>query len=153
MGYWRKAKKLFFVLPSMAGTILFYLFPLCYCFLYAFSRTPGRFTFGGLENYNSLFHSDSFRLALGNTWLMMAACVGSLAVLSLFFVYILDASKGVLGVLVVLSMPMLLPATLITRCMEGGGTGSAAYAFADLSVEVHGISCFTAEDDGADHEP
>lgn len=119
MRHWRKTKKLFFVLPSMVGTVLFYLFPLGYCFLYAFSSTPGRFTFGGLENYNSLIHSDSFLLALGNTWLLMLGCVGSVAVLSLFFVYILDASKGVLGILLVFSLPMLLPATLITRCMEG----------------------------------
>lgn len=119
MRHWRRIKKILFVLPGMAGTILFYFFPLCYCFIYAFSATPGRFTFGGLENYGSLLHSDSFLLALGNTWLLMLACVGALILLSLFFVYLLDASKGVMAVLLVFSLPMLLPAALITRCMEG----------------------------------
>lgn len=115
---WRKTRKWLFVLPSMLGTMLFYLFPLCYCFLYAFSGTSGRFTFAGLTNYESVVRSESFRLAFGNTWMLMLGCVGTLVLFTLLFVYILDATKKVLGALLVFSLPLLLPATLITHYME-----------------------------------
>lgn len=114
----KEVNKLLFVLPSMVGIIIFYLLSLCYCFLYSFSGTSGRFRYNGFKNYVTLFQSKTFRMAFGNTYLMMILFIGILMVISLFFVYYLDTSKGTLGILLMCSLPMLLPATLIVRCVE-----------------------------------
>ena len=114
----REGKKLLFILPSGAGILIFYLLPLIYCFLYAFSGTSGRFRFAGGTNYFSLLRSETFRLAIGNTYLMMFLCVAVLMLVSLVLVYFLDSGKGTLGLLLICSLPMLLPGTLIVRCLE-----------------------------------
>lgn len=118
MKHQKELSKLAFILPSGIGTVIFYLIPLCYCFVYAFSGTSGRFTYAGFKNYISLFQSGAFRLALGNTYFLMAICIGTLILLSLGLVYFLDTSKRTLGAMLIFSLPMLLPATLITRCVE-----------------------------------
>lgn len=102
----REYKKLLFILPSILGVLTFCLFPLCYCFLFAFSNRAGRFAFGGLVNYISLFESESFRKAFGNTYFLMLLCIGILFLLSLVFIYFLDASEKNLACLVIFSLPM-----------------------------------------------
>ena len=57
MKHQKELSKLAFILPSGIGTVIFYLIPLCYCFVYAFSGTSGRFTYAGFKNYISLFQS------------------------------------------------------------------------------------------------
>ena len=118
MGLRREYKKLLFIVPSILGILTFYLFPLSYCFLFAFSNRAGRFAFGGLVNYISLFESESFRKAFGNTYFLMLLCIGILFLLSLVFIYFLDASEKNLACLVIFSLPMLLPPTLIVKCIS-----------------------------------
>jgi len=57
-------------------------------------------------------------LALGNTYLLMLLYVMILIFLALVLVYFLDTTKGTLGLLLVFSLPMLLPATLSTQCIK-----------------------------------
>lgn len=113
----KECKKILFILPSAVGTLVFYLFPLFYCLVYAFSSRTGRFQFGGLSNYISLFKSEGFRMALGNTYFMLTVSIGVLFLVTLILVYFLDASKQNLALLLVFSLPMLLPPTLIIQCM------------------------------------
>lgn len=110
-------KEMMFIFPNALGVAVFYLFPLCYCFLYAFSSRAGKFAFGGLMNYISLFQSESFRIAFSNTFWLMFVCIGALLIIALVLVYFLDASKRNLMCLAIFTLPMLLPPNLVTRCV------------------------------------
>jgi len=114
----KELPKLIFLLPSAAGTLLFFLLPLCYCMVFACSSTSGRFTFAGGNNYIALFESETFRRALGNTYLMLFLSVGILVLIAMLLLYFLDAGKGTLGALLIFSLPMLLPPVLIVRVLE-----------------------------------
>lgn len=116
----QEGNKLAFILPSVIVTFVFYLFPLVYCLLYAFSGTSGHFTYAGISNYLSLFQNETFQLALKNTYFLMLLCVMTIVFFSLMIVYYLDTSKVVLGVLLIFSLPMLIPPTMITQCMKEG---------------------------------
>ncbi len=116
-----KGKRLLFLLPSALGLMCFYLFPLCYCFLYAFSKRTGRFSFGGFTNYIALFRSESFFMAFQNTYFLMFACIGVLLLVTLVLIYFLDATKKNLICLVVLALPMLMPPALVTQCVGDFG--------------------------------
>ena len=89
----KELPKLIFLLPSAAGTLLFFLLPLCYCMVFACSSTSGRFTFAGGNNYIALFESETFRRALGNTYLMLFLSVGILVLIAMLLLYFLDAGK------------------------------------------------------------
>ena len=107
--------RIMFLLPSVIGTLTFFLVPVCYCFIYSFSRTSGRVRYAGAANYVSLHQSEAFRQAMGNTYLLMLVYIGVLMIFSLTIVYFLDASVKKLGMMLVFSLPMLLPPTLIAR--------------------------------------
>ena len=105
-------------MPGVIGLLIFYLLPLGYCALFSFSATSGRFMFVGTQNYKSLFDSAAFKLGLGNTYFLMATFLLILNLLATALVYFLDTSKGTLGVLLISALPMLLPPTLIARCLQ-----------------------------------
>lgn len=107
-----------FIAPGVVGLLTFYLLPLFYCFLFAFSGTSGRFTFVGIKNYVSLVGSGTFRLALGNTYFLMLTFLLVINFTATLLVYFLDTSKGTLGILLISTLPMLLPPTLIARCLQ-----------------------------------
>ena len=111
-------KPILFWLPSGVGTMIFYLLPLCYCFLFGFSKTSGRFSFTGLDNYISLFASESFWRGFANTFVLLALCVGSVLLLTLGAVYVLDTRKTNLVWFMIFCLPMLLPPTLIVEFMK-----------------------------------
>jgi len=115
--YIKEQEKLQFMVPGLVGLLIFYLLPLCYCILYSFSATSGRFIFVGIKNYVSLLESGAFRLALENTYVLMVIFLLTLNLLATLLVYCLDASRGILGMLLVSSLPMLLPPVLIARCL------------------------------------
>ncbi|MBE5893548.1 MAG: sugar ABC transporter permease [Lachnospiraceae bacterium] len=114
----KEQEKLRFITPGLVGLLIFYLLPLCYCALFSFSATSGRFSFDGVKNYESLLESGTFRMALGNTYFLMATFLLVLYLLTILLVYFLDTSKGTLGVLLISALPMLLPPTLITKCLQ-----------------------------------
>lgn len=95
--------------------MIFYLLPLCYCFFFGFSKTSGRFSFAGVQNYVSLFASESFWRGFSNTFVLLALCVGSVLLVSLGCVYVLDARKINLICFMIFCLPMLLPPVLIVE--------------------------------------
>lgn len=97
---------------------MFYLLPLGYCFIFSFSGSSGRFSFVGFENFISLLQSKSFQRALGNTYMVMLICMTVMMLITLIFVYYLDAASGVIKWLLLFSLPMLMPSTLIARFMQ-----------------------------------
>lgn len=70
-----------FVLPFLAGFSVFYLFPFVWSVLYSFTDGIGGMRFVGLAQYQSLFQSEAFRIAAGNT-LKFAAIGVPLAIVS-----------------------------------------------------------------------
>ena len=111
-------KRLGFLLPSLIGTLVFFLIPLCYCLIFSMSATFGRFTFVGLQNFTSLFRSHTFLLALQNTFLLMLLYIIALLILSLAVDYLLDNTKAVVGILTLSSIVMFLPSALIVSCIS-----------------------------------
>ena len=110
-------KKFLFIIPSLSGIVIFYLFPICYCLVYSFSSKGGRFFFSGLINYISLIRSQAFRMAFGNTYFLMLLYIGIEILVSLGLIYFLDASRRNLICLAAFSLPILLPPTLIVKCL------------------------------------
>lgn len=64
---------LLFLLPSLAGLLVFYIIPFFSSFYYAVTDTVGGFT--GLANFSSTLGSSSFLRAVGNTVFFMLICV------------------------------------------------------------------------------
>ncbi len=108
-------KQIAFLLPSLLGLTAFFLVPLFYCFAFSASRTFGQFRFAGMDNYLSLAHSKAFRLAYGNTFILMAVYITVLLSLSLLASYVLENSKGIMAFLAVMSAAMFLPSILIIK--------------------------------------
>ena len=113
-----RGKQLAFLFPSFLGTAAFFLLPLFYCLIYSVSRTFGRFNFTGLDNYISLLGSGAFRLAFGNTFLLMFAYIALLLFISLLANYILDPSEGATAFLSILSLSIFLPSVLIVNFID-----------------------------------
>ena len=114
----KELEKLRFIAPGLVGLLIFYLLPLCYCALFSFSATSGRFIFVGINNYESLLTSGAFKMALGNTYFLMLTFLLILNLTAMVLVYFLDTSKGTLGVLLISTLPMLLPPSLIARWLQ-----------------------------------
>ena len=81
-----------FVLPFLAGFALFYLIPFVWSIRYTFTKGPGGLYFVGLENYQDIFQSAAFRLAVGNTFRFILIGVPLLMALS-FGIALLLAEK------------------------------------------------------------
>lgn len=81
-----------FLLPSLAGVMIFVLIP----FLDAFRRSfftamSGQFV--GLQNYVNVFHTKAFRAAVSNTARFMGICIPALILLSLFVAVTINQSR------------------------------------------------------------
>ena len=107
-----------FLFPSIVGVLCFFFFPLCYCLLFSFSRTFGRFRFAGFDNFISLFHSETFRLALWNTFSLLVIYLAVLYLLAMGTIYLLDRSKSTIAFLCIISISMFFPPALITNCVQ-----------------------------------
>ena len=108
-------KKLLFLLPGLLGAVVFFALPLCYCLLFSFSGTFGRFQFSGRRNYLALFSSDAFRLAFRNTFLLLTLFVSAVLVLALGVVYVLNNSPRASMGLLLCAVTMFLPSALIVN--------------------------------------
>ncbi len=60
-------KGILFVLPFLTGFSVFYLIPFVWSVMYSFTDGIGGVRFVGLAHYLSLFQSEAFRIAAGNT--------------------------------------------------------------------------------------
>ena len=98
-----KNKGLMFVLPSIAGMFLFYIYPFARSLLRSFSN--------GIYAYSSLFSSEAFLLAAQNTALFLVLGLILIGILSLGLAFIFQnmTTSGVSALL----LPMLLPSGII----------------------------------------
>lgn len=73
---------LLFILPSLAGCLIFVVVPFGGAIVQSFTRGLSP-TFAGFANYTAIFENVSFRQALSNTLRFTALCVPALLALSL----------------------------------------------------------------------
>lgn len=112
-----------FVLPSLAGVLLFFVVPFLIHIVYSFSNSVASFDFAGLLNYKSLFVSDAFRLSFRNTALFLAAGIVLLLVLSngmaLLFDYSMKRRLTLAGTALMGSVvPMIIPTGSVLVFMQ-----------------------------------
>ena len=134
---WKQAG---FMLPSLLGLTAFFLVPLFYCVVFSVSRTFGQFRFAGLDNYLSLMNSKAFRLAYGNTFVLMTGYILALLALSLLVSYVLESSKGAMAFLAAMSAAMFLPSALIVRFVDllpGGAEKAPRLVFLFIFLWKH----------------
>lgn len=99
-----------FALPVLAGTALFFLFPLCLTVYYSFTYGIGGVQFAGLSNYVSVFSSPRFQLALCNTLRFGVLSVCGVSLLGLAFALVLRQKfPGLRAVLRTLVFPSIVP--------------------------------------------
>ena len=110
MAFWGAA----FILPSLAGVLLFFVVPFGINIIYSFSRNVASFDFVGFSNYRELFASDAFQLSLRNTTAFLFAGILLLLilanVLALLFDYSIKRKLYLAGAALMGSVvPMIIP--------------------------------------------
>lgn len=119
----RDAKEKIFMLPGLAGFLLFSLIPFGMAVMYAFVRTPFDFSFVGFDNIVKTVRNDYFRMALGHTavFTVVGVSLATLMSLTLTFLY----ARSGMTFHAPLMLPVLLPTVavaLIWRTLFGQGS-------------------------------
>lgn len=83
-----------FIVPSLIGTTVFYLFPYMDVFRRAFAQTVGG-GFAGFDNFVTVLRNEAFGLAMKNTFLFIGVCIPILLVLSLFIAVAIYGHTGI----------------------------------------------------------
>lgn len=79
---WNKNRDFPFLLPSLAGVLVFVWIPFCDVLRRSFTSAMGG-QFAGIQNYQAVFTNQAFRLAAKNTFLFMGVSVPLLMAISL----------------------------------------------------------------------
>lgn len=86
-----RRQTLLFLMPSLAGVLLFFVLPFLVVIFYSFVDNPINCEFVFLDNYANTMQNPAFQLALKNTALFSAMSVPLAAVLPLCLSLVLDA--------------------------------------------------------------
>lgn len=102
-------KGFLFILPSLAGVLLFWVVPYADVIRRSFfSAVSGTFT--GLKNYITIFQNEAFRLAAANTLRFFLTCIPVLVLLSLTIAVLLTRQKRFMqGFKTMFLLPMAIP--------------------------------------------
>ncbi|MCI8770143.1 MAG: sugar ABC transporter permease [Lachnospiraceae bacterium] len=102
-----------FVLPSLAGVMIFYLVPFVDVVRRSFRQAVGG-GFAGLENYRQVLLNKAFILAIGNTVRFVSICLPLLLLLSLGVALLLQNQKRYREVMKsAYLVPLAIPATSV----------------------------------------
>lgn len=103
-----------FLLPSLLGTLCFYLLPFLIILVYSFFDDPIRRNYTGFANYTALLKNHAFLLALKNTALFLAGAVGSALLVSLLLALALRRLLARSGLLrAALALPLTVPVVAV----------------------------------------
>lgn len=86
----KKWRGLLFVLPSLAGVILFYIYPFISGLKYCFTTGAIDREFVGFRNFITLFHNEAYQLAAKNAFIIIGIAVPILCVLSLSLALLIE---------------------------------------------------------------
>ncbi|MDO5601724.1 MAG: sugar ABC transporter permease [Oscillospiraceae bacterium] len=81
-----------FLLPSIAGVLIFVLIPFADAVRRSFFDSMGR-NFKGIENYQSVFSNEAFQLAVKNTAMFLGTCIPLLLAISLVIALLVRAVR------------------------------------------------------------
>ena len=104
-----KKKGLLYILPGMAGVMLFYLLPFFKSLQYTFTEGVTEVRFVGFENFANLLKNPSFMLAAKNTFSFIAVSVPLLIFCAVYISIKLNGKMSAFNRFAVLS-PMIMPA-------------------------------------------
>lgn len=128
---------LLFLLPSLAGVLVFVLLPFGDVVRRSFQEAMSG-AFVGLRNYQMVLSNGAFQLAAGNTLRFMGVCMPLLILLSLLVAVLLHSRMERAGMLkITFLLPMAIPVAsvvLLWRAVfhrdvsqpAGGGPGGTA---------------------------
>ncbi|MGI6742178.1 MAG: carbohydrate ABC transporter permease [Eubacteriales bacterium] len=83
---------LFFLIPSLAGVMLFYILPFAVVIYYSLIDNPIQKNFVGFSNFKQVFTNSAFRQAAGNTLKFSVIAVPLVVLLSLLLAILLDTN-------------------------------------------------------------
>lgn len=108
-------KGLLFILPSIVGTMLFYIIPFISSIKYCFTIGVKANKFVGLDNFIKLFSNQKYCLAVLNTLFIIGIALPSLCVLAVCFSLLIEKQlkrfKWIQGILLI---PMAVPAASLS---------------------------------------
>ncbi len=140
-------KRLLFLLPSLAGVLIFYLLPFLEVVRRSFVRA-GNNAFVGLDNYNAVLHNGAFRLAVRNTALYIALGVPLLMGISLGVALLLRRITARRKFLSAMLLPMAVPAAVMVLVLQllVDKQGLLNGVISDLLSQTAGMSAFEGID-------
>ena len=85
-----KSHPAFFLVPSLAGMLVFFVIPYIIMVYYSFLDNPIRKEFIGFENYKTVLTNRAFQTAVNNTFLFTVFAVPMAVILGLLLALLLD---------------------------------------------------------------
>lgn len=139
---------MFFLLPGLAGVLLFYLLPFLEVVRRSFVKA-GNNVFVGLDHYNAVLHNGAFRLAVRNTALYIALGVPLLMGISLGVALLLRRIAARRKFLSAMLLPMAVPAAVMVLVLQliVDKKGLLNGVISKLLFKTAGVSAF----DGIDY--
>ena len=99
-----------FILPGLAGFILFYIFPFFVSVGFSFLDRPVNGSFVGFKNYIDLLHNNSYLTGLKNTAIFIGLCVPLNMLLSLTVASLINRMKKYKDTFALLFLiPLVIP--------------------------------------------
>ncbi len=103
-----------FILPSVIGQCVFFLFPMMIIFYYSMIKNPMNKTFVGLNNYISIWHNEMFLRAMKNTFAFIGISISLIMVLSLLLAMILNKPLFLRNIFRICFMiPLIVPSVSV----------------------------------------
>lgn len=103
-----------FLLPSLAGVMLFYCIPFLYSFYYALIDNLGSRNFVGFRNFEAVLKNDLFLRAAGNTLVFIGIAVPLGMVIALLLSICLQKmERGRMAVTITILLPLIIPSGTI----------------------------------------
>lgn len=115
----KKRTDIFFLIPSLAGFLTFFIVPFFYSFTYAFTENAFTKKFVGFDNFTALFGNDFFRLAMKNTGKFTLCAVPLTMVLSILTALLIVRYAAKLPfVKSAFFLPVILPSATIVMLWQ-----------------------------------
>lgn len=125
------AKCIYLLIPSLIGTLVFYIIPFLRVLYYSFIDNQFRKNFVGFDNYVKTITNEYFLLALKNSLLLIIICVPALIFLTLIISLALSYGiKAFRKTRAAFILPMLIPTAsiaVIWRTVFNGETVLPVY--------------------------
>jgi multiple sugar transport system permease protein len=103
-----------FLLPSLAGVMLFYCIPFLYSFYYALMDNLGSRNFVGLYNFTTTLKNDLFLHSAGNTLLFICIAVPlGMIVALLLSICLQKMNWGRVAATIIILLPLIIPSGTI----------------------------------------